>query len=139
MRAQMKRGAEVNVGRCLSHRATGASLLSSDMGHRPSDLASFNNFAERLAVGIFANEAWVDNVPSIAWEGSYAAKWTNRSASFAVDVHSSTVCRQTRARSTRSQQRTGLCRGKVRRCVLVARNVEFRAVTTMGWEACPDK
>jgi len=104
------------------------------MGHRPSDLASFDNFAERFAVGIFANEAWVENVPSIAWEGSYAAKWTNGSASFVVVVHSSTVGLQTRARSTRNR-RTGLCRGKLIRWVLVGRNVGFCAVTTMAWEA----
>jgi hypothetical protein len=100
----------VNVDRCLSHGATEALLatssnggvLSCDIGQRPSDLAGFDNFAERFAVGIFANEAGVENVPSIAWEGSDAAKWTNGSASFVVDVHSSTVGLQTRARSTPS-------------------------------------
>jgi hypothetical protein len=86
---------EVNVGRCFSHRATETLLATSTeesrplqrSWHRPSDLASFDNFAERFAVRIFANEAWVEYVASIAREGSDAAKWTNGSASFVVDVH----------------------------------------------------
>jgi hypothetical protein len=132
----------VNVGRCLSHRATESLLatsakggvLSSDMGHRPIDLARFDNFAERLAVGVFANEAWVENVPSIAWEGSDAAKWTDGSASFVFDVHSSTVGLQIGVRSTRNR-RTGLCRCKLIRWVPVGRNIGFCAVTTTAWEA----
>lgn len=63
-----------------------------DMGHGRNDLTGFDHFAERLAVGILADEAWVENVPRIARKGSHAAKWTDWSASFVVhDAHAFTV------------------------------------------------
>jgi hypothetical protein len=35
------------------------------MGHGRNDLTSLDHFAEGLAVGIFTNEAWVENVPRV--------------------------------------------------------------------------
>ena len=37
------------------------------MGHGPSDLTSLDDFAERFAVGIFTDEAWVQNMRRVAW------------------------------------------------------------------------
>ena len=35
------------------------------MGHGPNDLTSLDHFAEGFAVGIFTDEAWVENVPRV--------------------------------------------------------------------------
>jgi hypothetical protein len=102
----------VSVDRCLSHRATDALHATStgglppprEIGQGPNDLTSFDNVAERFAVGILADEAWVENVPGIARKGSHAAKWTNGSASFVVDAHAFTVGLLTGRRSTRNRR-----------------------------------
>jgi hypothetical protein len=74
------------------------------MGHEPNDLTSIDHFAERFTVGIFADEARVENVPGIARKGSHAAKWTNGSASFVVDAHAFTVGLLTARRSPRNRR-----------------------------------
>ena len=35
------------------------------LGHGRDDLTDLDHFAEGLAVGIFTNEAWVENVPRV--------------------------------------------------------------------------
>ena len=35
------------------------------MGHRRNDLIVLDDFAEGLAVGIFTDETWVENVPRV--------------------------------------------------------------------------
>ena len=35
------------------------------MGHGRTDLTGLDHFAEGLAVGIFTDEAWVENVPRV--------------------------------------------------------------------------
>lgn len=56
-------------------------------------LTSLDHFAEGFAVGIFTDEAWVENVSRVARQSSYAAKWTNGSTTFLVDAHFLTASR----------------------------------------------
>jgi hypothetical protein len=37
------------------------------MGHGRNNLTSLDYFAEGLTVGIFADEAWVENVSRVTW------------------------------------------------------------------------
>ena len=57
-------------------------------GYGPDDLAGLNHFAERFAVGVFTNEARVENMTRVAREGSHPAEWTDGSATFVVGAHS---------------------------------------------------
>lgn len=52
-------------------RSTGCSkvppwvTLQGGMGHGRKDLTGLDHFAEGLTVGIFTDEAWVENVPRV--------------------------------------------------------------------------
>ena len=61
-------------------------------GHERNDLTGLNHFAEGLAGGIFTDEAWVENVPASPGR-AVTAKRADGSATFVVDAHSLTVCR----------------------------------------------
>jgi hypothetical protein len=63
------------------------------VGHGRNDLTSLDHFAEGLAVGVFTDEAWVENVPCVTRQSSHPAKRTDGSATLLADAHSLTVCR----------------------------------------------
>jgi hypothetical protein len=46
-------------------RRSELSYHRSDTGHGRNDLTSLDHFAESLAVGIFTDESWVENVPRV--------------------------------------------------------------------------
>ena len=64
-----------------------------DLGHGRSDLTVFDHFAECLAVGIFTDEAWLENVSCITRQSSHPAVRADGRATFIVEAHSLTVCR----------------------------------------------
>ncbi len=63
-----------------------------DLGHGRIDLTVFDHFAECLAVGIFTDEAWFENVSRITRQSSHPAVRADGSATLIVEPHSLTVC-----------------------------------------------
>jgi hypothetical protein len=62
------------------------------MGHG-SCLTVLDHFAECLAVGVFTDEAWLKNVSRITRQSSHPAVRADGCATFIVEAHSPTVCR----------------------------------------------
>ena len=62
-------------------------------GARAVDLTVLDHFAECLAVGVFTDEAWLKNVSRITRQSSHPAVRADGCATFIVEAHSPTVCR----------------------------------------------
>jgi len=71
------------------------------------DLTVFDHFAECLAVGVFTDEAWLQNVSRITRQSSHPTVRTDGCATFIVEAHSLTVCRSRSECPSAQSRRTG--------------------------------